>query len=214
MKVTKKYNQLVSMYKYNPIKDCSLFENMETQYLYSPNSKKKAGMHQYVYWYAVGYEEFKMKKQNETFKSVELSRVLCELEEIEDEDYYYERRHPLENEEGKCIIPEGVTVIGTYSLSFLSSLESVQFPSTLTTIGDMAFYKSGIVSINIPEGVTSIGFGCFFKCEYLRKVKLPSTLKYIGDNAFLRTELEKIIIPKDCIIETNTFEEECEVIRK
>lgn len=34
MKLTKKYQELVSMYKFNPISDTSLFENLETQHFY------------------------------------------------------------------------------------------------------------------------------------------------------------------------------------
>lgn len=35
MKVNKKYSQLVSMYKFNPIGDISLFENIQTQHFYT-----------------------------------------------------------------------------------------------------------------------------------------------------------------------------------
>ena len=49
MKVSKQYHDLVVMYHFNPIGDCELFENMETQYLYECDDKKKEGMHQYVY---------------------------------------------------------------------------------------------------------------------------------------------------------------------
>ena len=37
MKVNKKYHDLVKMYHFNPISDCLLFINMETQYLYHKN---------------------------------------------------------------------------------------------------------------------------------------------------------------------------------
>ena len=40
MKTTKKYHDLVSMYHFNPIDDCSLFENMESQYFYSKPKDK------------------------------------------------------------------------------------------------------------------------------------------------------------------------------
>ena len=49
MKVSKKYKELVQMYHFNPISDCSLFENMETQYLNNPNEQRIRGMYQYVY---------------------------------------------------------------------------------------------------------------------------------------------------------------------
>ena len=53
MKVCKKYHDLVRMYHFNPISECELFENMETQHFYQKEdiAKKKEGMHQYIYWY-------------------------------------------------------------------------------------------------------------------------------------------------------------------
>ena len=69
MKVTKKYHDLVKMYHFNPIDECELFENMETQHFYTEiketneslvpkvfkrlfskaNSNKKSRMRQYIY---------------------------------------------------------------------------------------------------------------------------------------------------------------------
>ena len=52
MKVCKKYNELVSMYKFNPISDCSLFENIETQHFYKNDDiyLAKKGMYRYIFW--------------------------------------------------------------------------------------------------------------------------------------------------------------------
>ena len=66
MKTSKKYNQLVKMYHFNPISECELFENMETQYLLKRKDVKKQGMYQYVYWYHVNKE----LEENEIMKPV------------------------------------------------------------------------------------------------------------------------------------------------
>ena len=63
MKVSKKYHDLVSMYYFNPISDCSLFENMESQYLYEKEDIKRTEMYQYVYWYEVGCDIFWGKRE-------------------------------------------------------------------------------------------------------------------------------------------------------
>ena len=110
MKVAKRYRDLVLMYHFNPIRECELFENMETQYMYNENDIRKEGMHQYVYLYQADYEVFKNRKENEVFKRVELNSR-------EDYDYwgredYWSREYPLPIENGNCIIPEGVTSIG------------------------------------------------------------------------------------------------------
>ena len=41
MKVNKKYHNLVKMYHFNPISDCNLFINIETQHFYSLKEKDK-----------------------------------------------------------------------------------------------------------------------------------------------------------------------------
>ena len=70
MKVCKKYKELVSMYKFNPISDISLFKNIQTQHFYNKQDidNKKNGLFQYIYWYLVDDKLIKNKKDNEIFK--------------------------------------------------------------------------------------------------------------------------------------------------
>ena len=56
-----------------------------------------------------------------------------------------------------------VTSIGD-SAFYWSGLTSITIPESVTSIGDGAFYCSGLTSITIPEGVTSIGDGVFYGC--------------------------------------------------
>ena len=64
MKVCKKYEELVLMYKFNPISDISLFENIQTQHFYNKEDvkNKKDGLFQYINWYLIDYEEYENKK--------------------------------------------------------------------------------------------------------------------------------------------------------
>ena len=169
MKVTKKYHDLVKMYHFNPIDECELFENMETQHFYTEiketneslvpkvfkrlfskaNSNKKSRMRQYIYWYDVDYELFKNKKENDVYKR----HVLLNRDN--------KVGYPLPINNGNCIIPEGVTSIGISCFNCCESLTSIQLPSSLNSIGEEAFKYTNIQTVNIPEGVTSIGKLCF-----------------------------------------------------
>ena len=76
MKVCKKYQELVLMYKFNPISDIKLFENIQTQYFYNKDDikNKKNGLFRYIHWYRIDYNELiENKKDNEIFKNVELN---------------------------------------------------------------------------------------------------------------------------------------------
>lgn len=71
-----------------------------------------------------------------------------------------------------------------YSLTGLTSLESVKLPSGLKSIGKGAFSGTGIKSIDIPNSVVSIDDYAFLRCQGLKTVNIPSSVKSIGERAF------------------------------
>ena len=93
---------------------------------------------------------------------------------------------------GALVIPNTldgypVTKIANSAFSHCSNLTSIGIPSTVTSIGDRAFFFSGLTSINIPVGVTSIGYEAFRYCRDLSSVTVPDTVISIGDDAFSET---------------------------
>ncbi len=78
----------------------------------------------------------------------------------------------------------GAKVIGKAAFYGCEKLESATLPTTLTTIGEYAFYGAGLRAVVLPEGVTTIGDDAFRGCHNLNTVTLPSSLKTIGDHAF------------------------------
>ena len=71
---------------------------------------------------------------------------------------------------GDIVIPESIMIDDvTYSV---------------TAIGDEAFYESEITSVKIPSSVTSIGQGAFWTCINLSDVTLPNSITTIGHSAF------------------------------
>ena len=76
-----------------------------------------------------------------------------------------------------------VKSIGKAAFSYCKGLTAVKLPSTLTTIGDKAFYYCE-ASVNLSDtNVISIGDDAFSACE-LTDNNFPSTLTTIGDGAF------------------------------
>ena len=74
---------------------------------------------------------------------------------------------------GNVIIPESVYYEGvTYSVKTIyneafkdCSLSSITIPSSVTTIGNSAFYScERLTSVTIPNGVTTIGESAFIYC--------------------------------------------------
>jgi hypothetical protein len=85
----------------------------------------------------------------------------------------------------------------------------VEIPSSVTSIGDNAFYYCALVSsIVIPNSVTEIGNNAFFHCEDLPSVRLPNSLKTIKRGAFSNCYgLTTVEIPDSVTsIESSAFE--------
>ncbi|MCC8072825.1 MAG: fibronectin type III domain-containing protein [Clostridiales bacterium] len=62
---------------------------------------------------------------------------------------------------------------------------SYTIPSTVTTIGDSAFYHvSALKKVTIPSSVKTIGVSAFYE-DNLREIKIPNSVTSIGDSAFV-----------------------------
>lgn len=80
-------------------------------------------------------------------------------------------------------IPEGYERVGDEAFAN-SSITNIHFPTTLTLIGESAFYNcTNIASITLNEGLENIGKKAFMGTP-LTALNFPSTLKIIHDEAF------------------------------
>ncbi|MGE5429256.1 MAG: leucine-rich repeat protein [Methylococcaceae bacterium] len=76
---------------------------------------------------------------------------------------------------GNFEIPSTVTTIGDYAFYYCRTLTSVTIPSSVTTIGKYAFYYcNGLTTLTIPSSVTSIGACAFYSCYGLRTLYAPA----------------------------------------
>ena len=75
---------------------------------------------------------------------------------------------------------------------------SVDFPDTVTVIGEMCFaYCEKLAYADLHEGITDIEMMGFFRCEQMTKLDLPSTVVTIGSDAFSYSKsLTYIFVPK------------------
>lgn len=83
------------------------------------------------------------------------------------------------------VIPDSVTIIGSYAFYGCSSLTSVTIGSGVTSIEKSAFENCrSLTSINIPDSVTSIGERAFYNCNSLINIVIPDNVTSIGTHAF------------------------------
>lgn len=93
-------------------------------------------------------------------------------------------------------------------IAYCSTQTSYSIPTSVTSIGDNAFYKcSRLASLTIPNSVTSIGYGAFYKCSRLASLTIPNSVISIGHWAFEGcSSLTSLTIPKSVtMIGVNAF---------
>mgnify|MGYP004622616827 CR=1 FL=1 len=83
------------------------------------------------------------------------------------------------------VIRTGVTTVGSYAFSDCNNLETVEFPNTLTTIGEEAFMYANLRDVVIPDSVRTIESNAFAGCGMMSRLSLGSGLTTIGDFAFV-----------------------------
>ncbi len=95
----------------------------------------------------------------------------------------------------KIDLPEKVTRIEEWTFGYCP-LETVHMSSVMSYIGNAAFYRANITTLDfLPDTVHYIGTGAFEYCEQLTDVKLPQSLTYIGESAFSSCNLKEVTIP-------------------
>ena len=89
-------------------------------------------------------------------------------------------------------VPSSVTMIGDRAFYYCDALRSVNMPS-VTMIGAEAFYWCALTSVSMPA-VTTIGESAFRCCTILTSIDMPSVTT-IGDRAFELCRLISVDIP-------------------
>lgn len=105
---------------------------------------------------------------------------------------------PWDGEHGinRVVIEEGVTSIGEYAFSGCGHLAKAELPESLQSIGEGAFYRSGLKTVSVPDSVTELGKSAFSYCRSLTEAELGKGLKAVPASLFERcSELKKVTIP-------------------
>ncbi len=92
---------------------------------------------------------------------------------------YYERIGEIE-------LPEGMTHVGNESFDMCYNATVSGLPSTLTSIGNYAFYNissMGSEELHLPDGLLSVGYRAFSYCYSIKSIYIPAFLTYIASSA-------------------------------
>ena len=106
-------------------------------------------------------------------------------------------------------IPSTVKTIGTMAFWLQQNMGNVTIPSSVTSIGDYAFcWCQNMTSISIPNSVTSMGKNVFSQCRKLASVTIGTGLTTIPDYCFsICQKLTMVTIPSSIkTISKNAFD--------
>ena len=93
------------------------------------------------------------------------------------------------------VIHEGITTIGTWAFRH-AEVETVQFPSTLQTIGIRSFcYCKNLTTLDFPDSLTSILAEAFADCENVSQIDLPNSMQVFGEGSFSGCGIIELNIP-------------------
>jgi len=85
--------------------------------------------------------------------------------------------------------------IPAYLCEDMSALTEIHIPSTVTVIGQSAFYGcTGLTGVVLPEGLKTMEVSAFSGCTKLASVNIPKSLKVIKNYVFYNTALPSIAL--------------------
>ena len=105
---------------------------------------------------------------------------------------------------GSITLPESLTSIAERAFYKCSNLNTVIFEGTsqINSIGDRAFYDTGLTTLNLPNSIETIGIFVFYNSSNLTSVvfNVGSNLSSIGDNnTFGNTGLTSFTAPQSVL---------------
>ena len=96
----------------------------------------------------------------------------------------------------RVVVENGVTRIGSFAFYSSGTLQSIQLPDTLKSIGSEALSNTALKRVELPDSVESVGSKAFSGCRSLEQVKLPAGLKVIPLECFYGcVSLREIVLP-------------------
>ena len=116
--------------------------------------------------------------------------------------------YPAGRPHSSYVVPDSVTLIGSYAFEGCTTLTSVVITDAHTSIGSGAFYKcTSLRNIVLPYGLSSIGYSAFWGCTSLKSIELPSSLTSLKEDTFRGcTDLRSIVLPNGItVIEGRVF---------
>ena len=96
-------------------------------------------------------------------------------------------------------LPKNLKVLPGSSFSRCQHLTEIELPAGVTTIGEFAFFSSGIRKLHLGESIKDIGQDAFCDCQNLTEITIDHA-ESIGDSAFFSCDsVKEIRLPEGLV---------------
>ncbi|MBQ9953961.1 MAG: leucine-rich repeat protein [Eggerthellaceae bacterium] len=92
-------------------------------------------------------------------------------------------------------VAEGCRSIARKGFSGFASLKKVELPDSLEVVEGYAFFRTGLLEIEMPASLREVGERAFFNCRSLRKITFAEGLRTVGQHAFTATSIGELRLP-------------------
>ncbi len=76
-----------------------------------------------------------------------------------------------------------------------SSIKTVVFPASITSIGDAAFSKcADLKEIKLPDSLTELGNAAFRECKRLKTIEIPAGIKVLRNTTLAQSGFETVVL--------------------
>lgn len=96
----------------------------------------------------------------------------------------------------KVVLPTSIYKIGATAFQNTASLDSIDIPEGVKSIGSNAFSGSGLKAVVIPESVDTLGTYAFYGCANMTKAELLNHPKSLPEGLFSQTSITSFNIPE------------------
>ena len=91
------------------------------------------------------------------------------------------------------VVPEGIVTIGNRAFYGISSLQEINLPYTVKTLGASSLQQTGLTNIVLPNGLTTIN-GYAFYLTPIETFYIPASVNYIGSLALCTSRTNSIVV--------------------
>lgn len=92
----------------------------------------------------------------------------------------------------EVVLTTEIVEIGYGAFHTCPNLKTVNFPKRVKTIGDYAFYSTGLEEVHLPDSLRELGLGAFSLCAELKSVFIPRRVTFSSHAFFCCTALSEV----------------------